>query len=811
MKRKEVLSYLVFGGVLVLSLALIYQMGGGFTGMAIFTTGNESDFDGGSYLNTSYNGSAVILDGENLTGSYTSEIFDALLTANWNNLSVSQSLPSVEYLFAFDNDKDLWKSTDGISWSEINDSYFSQDILGIAVDSNNDIFVRDKDEQIHKSTDSGVTWIELNDSYTDKDSANQRGLVVGVENTSLSFQVMNCSLSNCADGSWQSVDLDDVGLQSRYFRYKVDFVSDSSSLTPQLFNVSLDYSLLASVPVVNIVVPTSDASFGFNESINLNFTVVNSSSALDSCWYSFDSGENNVSVLNCANTTFDVAGDGDYNLVLYANESVSGLEGSDSVSFSVLIGAPSIALDFPVGNYLNYNESIYFNYSATDVDGVGACELWGDFDGDFKLNQTDTSVVSGVDSNFILNLSDGTYVWNVECNDSLGNLAVNGNQTFYVDTAEPDLTLSGPSGVKTSRTGIVLDFEVNDSSPTSCKYNVFRGLTEEIVNTSVLCNSSTSFDVTVDADFVLNFFVNDSAEHNVNDSIEFSVDTSSGGNPTPSSSGGGGGGGSSRRNVINTSGKLELSSLTDLIIEPGEKRNLNLKVKNSGLSFLNDCKLVGDGVYSSWVSSSQSLKIGGGESVDFDFEINVQEDIGHGSYSVSVSVSCEETSESEIFLVDVIEEQLSFSLVNIERGEEDNIVVDYILSEFSGVEQSVEIQFLLLDSSENKVAEIVDVKEIAAGSEEGFTTVISLDSSLAGDFNLIVNINSETYSTFVQENVVLGAPVSGFAIFNNGGRLRSALYVGGIVLFLVFALVIVSRIVKLKKKSVKTRDYTVKK
>ena len=139
------------------------------------------------------------------------------------------------------------------------------------------------------------------------------------------------------------------------------------------------------------------------------------------------------------------------------------------------------------------------------------------------------------------------------------------------------------------------------------------------------------------------------------------------------------------------------------------------------------------------------------------------------------------------------------------------IVVDYILSEFSGVEQSVEIQFLLLDSSENKVAEIVDVKEIAAGSEEGFTTVISLDSSLAGDFNLIVNINSETYSTFVQENVVLGAPVSGFAIFNNGGRLRSALYVGGIVLFLVFALVIVSRIVKLKKKSVKTRDYTVKK
>ncbi|MAG07800.1 hypothetical protein CMI46_03225, partial [Candidatus Pacearchaeota archaeon] len=130
MKRKEVLSYLVFGGVLVLSLALIYQMGGGFTGMAIFTTGNESDFDGGSYLNTSYNGSAVILDGENLTGSYTSEIFDALLTANWNNLSVSQSLLSVEYLFAFDNDKDLWKSTDGISWSEINDSYFSQDILG---------------------------------------------------------------------------------------------------------------------------------------------------------------------------------------------------------------------------------------------------------------------------------------------------------------------------------------------------------------------------------------------------------------------------------------------------------------------------------------------------------------------------------------------------------------------------------------------------------------------------------------------------------------------------------------------------------
>ena len=66
--------------------------------------------------------------------------------------------------------------------------------------------------------------------------------------------------------------------------------------------------------------------------------------------------------------------------------------------------------------------------------------------------------------------------------------------------------------------------------------------------------------------------------------------------------------------------------------------------------------------------------------------------------------------------------------------------------------------------------------------------------------SLLINLNSESYSTFVQENIILGSPISGFAVFGESRSADNVVSIGLIVLFLVFAFFVVRRILKHKKK-----------
>ena len=304
-------------------------------------------------------------------------------------------------------------------------------------------------------------------------------------------------------------------------------------------------------PNINIDHPQESFIYGRNNSLSLNFSVSDAVSSVSSCRYNIDNGANKT-LNNCLNTTFNVTGDGSHTLYFFANDSL-GNSNNKSVSFSVLTNAPALNLISPSNNsYLNYTNNIYFNYSVISGIGVSSCQFWGDFNGNWTLNQTNSSIVT--ENNFFLNgLPNGNYLWGIICNDTL-NRKASANNTLYIDTITPELTLSQPSGTKTSRTGISLTFSINDSSPTFCKYNVFRGSSIEIGNTSVDCSlGSSSFDVTVDADFILNFYVNDSAGNANSKSSSFSVDTSTPISPPPSGGGGGGGGGgSSNRNYYCT-------------------------------------------------------------------------------------------------------------------------------------------------------------------------------------------------------------------------------------------------------------------
>ncbi|MBI5229626.1 LamG domain-containing protein [Candidatus Micrarchaeota archaeon] len=77
---------------LILVIATFIHFAGGF---AVFNTANLTAFNEGSYNQTFYNITAgfVQLNASNATGNYTSKVFDAGWTAEWNNVSWVQGAP----------------------------------------------------------------------------------------------------------------------------------------------------------------------------------------------------------------------------------------------------------------------------------------------------------------------------------------------------------------------------------------------------------------------------------------------------------------------------------------------------------------------------------------------------------------------------------------------------------------------------------------------------------------------------------------------------------------------------------------------
>ena len=87
MGRGNILTYSIILLLLVGFLIFLYFAHGKITGFSVYEQSSQSNFDEGTYSNTLWNGSAVILNSGQSSGNYISKVFDAGSTATWNNLS----------------------------------------------------------------------------------------------------------------------------------------------------------------------------------------------------------------------------------------------------------------------------------------------------------------------------------------------------------------------------------------------------------------------------------------------------------------------------------------------------------------------------------------------------------------------------------------------------------------------------------------------------------------------------------------------------------------------------------------------------
>lgn len=98
------------------------------------------------------------------------------------------------------------------------------------------------------------------------------------------------------------------------------------------------------------------------------------------------------------------------------------------------------------GSYLN-ESNITFSYNVSEVSGLGNCSLYGNFSGNWSLNQTSTNASNSTVNLFNMSLADGFFLFNINCIDLNNNSgwAAN-NYTFTLDTVQPSTpTISSPS------------------------------------------------------------------------------------------------------------------------------------------------------------------------------------------------------------------------------------------------------------------------------------------------------------------------------------------------------------------------------
>jgi hypothetical protein len=125
--------------------------------------------------------------------------------------------------------------------------------------------------------------------------------------------------------------------------------------------------------------------------------------------------------------------------------------GNSRISYSTFVYVtdnqnPIVALNSPDNNGYSISSLTQFNYTPSDANGIASCTLYGNFTGSWQSNETSSLITNGTINSLSITLSEGIYLWNVQCTDNAGNKAfATTNRTVIVDLSGPVIALTNPS------------------------------------------------------------------------------------------------------------------------------------------------------------------------------------------------------------------------------------------------------------------------------------------------------------------------------------------------------------------------------
>lgn len=202
--------------------------------------------------------------------------------------------------------------------------------------------------------------------------------------------------------------------------------------------------------------------------------------------------------------------------------------------------------------------------------------------GTFEENQTIDPIVAGQPVSFLINVTDGSYLWTCAGNqttDATHRFATS-NRTIRVDTLYPNMIINSITTTDGSQTATFNSTTEDENGVTNCKYTIFDsggsvdGLNN---NVSYTCNSNTAITVSNYATYNLSIEASDPAGNRNITSQTFTTTEA-----VAVVSGGGGGGGTTT--IVYTEGNFTIEPpRIELFLGKGKTRSRDFKIINEGV------------------------------------------------------------------------------------------------------------------------------------------------------------------------------------------------------------------------------------
>ncbi|NOX71602.1 MAG: S8 family serine peptidase [Candidatus Micrarchaeota archaeon] len=231
-------------------------------------------------------------------------------------------------------------------------------------------------------------------------------------------------LSNDTDYHWYYTTYNDLASGAHNVTFYANDPWGNQNQTTVWFDVD------AQAPSITIYYPWNITILK-NESIDLNYTVSDAGTSVNSCWYSLDNGAN-ISLPSCLNVTFDAA-EGEHNITIYANDSVGNI-GSNTTFFNTTTN-PVVAITAPHSGWHN-STHLQLNFTYNSYYAAHTC--W------YNLNNNATNTTIPCTNGSIINATEGANALTLWANNTYGKTDSD-SVSFNVDSIIPHILLLYPT------------------------------------------------------------------------------------------------------------------------------------------------------------------------------------------------------------------------------------------------------------------------------------------------------------------------------------------------------------------------------
>ncbi|MBT7706137.1 hypothetical protein HN747_01690 [archaeon] len=169
--------------------------------------------------------------------------------------------------------------------------------------------------------------------------------------------------------------------------------------------VNITYTADSTDPVLDIVYPANGLSSG-DTGLDVNYTAIDTTTEIDSCWYSNDSMSVNTTLTNCENITSTVWSEGAHSVTIWINDSAGNID-SSTVSFFIDTIKPNVVIRHPLNSSFHSSTEIDLNLSVFDYSLMSSLSYSLNGAGNIsiplneRLNITNDVIGTGSDANNI--------------------------------------------------------------------------------------------------------------------------------------------------------------------------------------------------------------------------------------------------------------------------------------------------------------------------------------------------------------------------------------------------------------------------